>query len=123
MKKMITIGCIVLASTLLLTGCGSKMEAEGGLNTTEKRGLEAVAQKHMNKELLEKSILGAGEDAGWIMTEFKGNEIIAEKINGEDSITASVHFDSHGFHITPEEGTGDLKDAINDRLSSKSTGH
>ena len=121
MKKLVTIGCTAAVSVLLLTGCGGKSGTEGGLHTDEKRGLEAVAQKRVNKEVLYGVILDAGRDAGWIMTEFKNNEIIAEKITGEDSISASVHLDSHGFHISPEEGTADLKNAINDRLSSSSS--
>lgn len=121
MKKLITIGCATLTSVLLLTGCGGKPGVESGAHKEEKRGLEAVAQERVDKKVLHKVILEAGRGAGWIMTEFKNNEIIAEKIDGGSSVTASVHFGSHGFHITPEEGTGDLKDAINDRLSSSSS--
>ena len=54
------------------------------------------------------------------MTEFKSNEIIAEKF-GDDEVTAIIKFSKHGYEIHSKNGAGDLEDAIKDQLEAKSS--
>jgi len=83
---------------------------------------------NVNMKTLHKAIMQGAEDAGWIATEFKTNEVIAEKIDGEDSIVVSVkiidgrvHYLQEGEEVTSD--IDDLEDAISEAIHSKTSSH
>jgi len=108
MKKVITLGLASALSTMLLVGCGSavpdapKGEAHSG----------EIYKKHMTIEKVHKIVIKAGKEAGWKMTEFKSNAVIAEKIGSNESVT--VTFDNSSFDISPSNSS--LESAISDAL-------
>ena len=103
MKKVISLGVASALSTFLLVGCG---------------GVSPSVQshsKHMTQEKVHSIIKKAGKEAGWKMTEFKNNAIIAEKIDGSDSKAVTITFDKHSFNISPSDSN--LEDAIQSALN------
>lgn len=113
MKNLIKIGLTALLGVLLMSACSSKEEGTG-------MAAEQMNIGHMTTEQMGSAIMAAGEEAGWKMTEFKNNELLAEKF-GDDPVSASIKFDKTGFDIDSDqenEAVDDLKEAITDRLSS-----
>jgi len=93
MKRFITITILSALSIILLSACGSEPSPESHTGDVEK--------KHMTQKNIHKIIKKAGEDAGWTMTEFKSNAIIAEKIDGDNSIAVTVTFSNSFYDISP----------------------
>ena len=69
---------------------------------------------HMTQESMHHAIIVAGEENGWIMTKYKGNAIIAEKISDNDTVSVTVTFDNTSFSIEP--ANAGLKSAISSAL-------
>ena len=102
MKKIITLSILSVFSIVLLTACGAQPSPES--HTGE------ITMKHLNQHKVQKIIKKAGEDAGWIMTEFKSNAMIAEKIDDGDTESVTVKFGTSSYDISPENS--ELKSAI-----------
>jgi hypothetical protein len=111
MKKNLIVGMTtVLLSSWLFISC-SATSGVGGV------GEESANYTHFEKMPLSKVhklIIQAGEEDGWRMTEFKENEIIAEKTDDGETKAVTVDFAEDHFYITPHDG--DLEDAIEDKL-------
>ena len=107
MKKVITLSILSLFSIFALSACMSTASPEAHTGTVEK--------KHMTQKKVHKIIKKAGEDAGWNMTEFKSNAMIAEKIDGDDSVAVTVTFSNSSYDISPENS--DLATAIDSALN------
>jgi len=104
MKKVITLGLVSALSTILLVGCGSA--------TPSPEASVKIHNGYMTQEKVHKIIKQAGEEAGWKMTEFKSNTMIAEKIGAGETVT--VTFNKSTFDISPSNS--DLESAISDAL-------
>jgi len=65
---------------------------------------------HLSQEQFHNIIMSAGEKSGWIMTKFKSNSIIAEKIQKNDSLVVTIKFDKSSFSILPDNS--ELEGAI-----------
>ncbi|RLA72910.1 MAG: hypothetical protein DRG24_01650 [Epsilonproteobacteria bacterium] len=64
---------------------------------------EHVTSKiHLSQKEMRHTIKAAGEENGWLMTEYKGNTLIAEKIEEDGMVSVTVTFDSSSFSIEPE---------------------
>ncbi len=59
------------------------------------------AKIHMTQKSMHHAIKAAGEENGWIMTEYKANTIIAEKLSDNDTVSVTVTFDNISFLIEP----------------------
>jgi hypothetical protein len=68
----------------------------------------------MTQKEIHKAIFDAAEDAGWRMTEFKDNALIAEKSDGDDTIAVTVSFSKDYFFLSPNNS--DLQNIIEDAL-------
>jgi hypothetical protein len=77
-----------------------------------------IDYNHFKTELTQKQIhkiiVKAGEEEGWRMTEFKENQIVAEKTEDDKTKAVSVIFSNEYFHLDPEDD--DLEDAIEDAI-------
>jgi len=75
---------------------------------------EHTSHSELSQEEMAKVIKKVGEDSGWVMTAFKLNAIIAEKITQKETIAVTVNFSSGSFDITPvnEELKNALKNAF-----------
>jgi predicted small secreted protein len=108
MKKILIIGSLLLSS-LLFVSCS----ATNGVDIDAK----SANFTHFEKKPLttvHKLIVEAGKEDGWRMTEFKDNELLAEKTEDGDTKAVSIEFSQDYFHLTPSDS--DLKDAIEDKL-------
>jgi len=107
--KRVVISSLVSMFTLFAlancTGATPSVEAHTGY----------VEKKDLSHEEVSKLIVEAVEKAGWKMTEFKSNAFIAEKIDGEDSVSATVTFGNGSFDISPENA--ELEDIVSDALN------
>jgi len=131
MKKIITLSLVSVLSTFLLVGCGSKtVSPEAETTNQESHTLELGktsedGRRHVcdySQEHIYKMIRETGEKDGWIMTEFKSNAFIAEKIDGDDAKSVTVTFHGHSIDIEPENN--ELKNALSNALShSKKESH
>jgi len=103
MKRIITLGVVSILSSFVLVGCGGTSPSTPNAIHTE------LSQKKIGA-----IIKTAGEEAGWRMTEFKKNAILADKTDGDELISTTVYFDKHSFSTDPKND--DLEDAISDKL-------
>jgi len=120
MKKMIKIALASAVSMILLTGCGG-----GNIQTSADSmsgGTELTLQHHTKTETVHEAIMKAGEKNGLKMTEFKSNAVIAERADGENSVSATVTFTNNKVIIMDETGdigADDLLEAIEEELQSE----
>ena len=111
MNKLIKLSLVSALSALVFAGCSG---ANAGPSHDAKTANSTFFTKHMTMEKAHKAILKAGEKAGWKMTEFKSNTIIAEKTDDGETTAVTVSFTNESFEINPEES--DLNDAILDEI-------
>jgi len=121
MNKVVKIALASTVSMFLLSGCG-------GSNTqtaedTISGHAELTLQSHTNSKKLREAISIAGEKEGLKMTPFKDNSFIVERIDGDDSASATVTFSRDKVVIIPETGdidADDLLEAIEKELNAES---
>ena len=116
MIKMITAASILMIILLFTGGCSSKEERVESIESIEK---STVIKRPLNQKELRQAIMAGGKDAGWRMTEFKSNAVIAESLDEDFSLTVTIYFDNKGFYFMPEGNIPDLSDAIKKRLEEE----
>jgi len=124
MTKMIKVGLASATTLLLMTGCGGAdtTTAENSMSG----GIEMTLQGHHNNKSIQEAIIKVGEEHGWKITEFKSNAVVAEKIDGDDSASATITFDKDKIILMDESGdidANDLLNYINDELSKEDAHH
>lgn len=121
MKKLLTITLASTLSIFLLTGCSSnKTTAEDSMSG----GIEMTLEGHHSNKSIQQAIIKVGEEHGWKITEFKSNAVIAEKIDGDNTASATVTFDNDKIIIMDESGDIDanaLLDDINEELGKEAS--
>jgi len=108
MKKVILSIVISLSSVLVFTSCTT------GLSSPEDKTGYITLDKLSNKSIHD-IIFKAGQKNNWIMTEFKGNAIIAEKITTNSNFSTTITFDNSSFNLSPENA--ELRDILNEALN------
>jgi len=102
MKKVI--GVVALVGALFMGGCSLNSSPE-----------VTSFENHMSMSKIKSAIIEAGEEAGWKMTRFKDNKIIAEKFNdGSDAKAVTISFNNHSFTLEPQDS--ELQDILEDKL-------
>ena len=121
MKKLLTITLASTLSIFLLTGCSSnKTTAEDSMSG----GIEMTLEGHHSNKSIQQAIIRVGEEHGWKITEFKSNAVIAEKIDGDNTASATVTFDNDKIIVMDESGDIDanaLLDDINEELGKEAS--
>ena len=99
MNKIFKISIVTALSSFLLVGCSGTPDAPdseaAAHESAPKSSVEIHAAKmhaHYTHKKLGAIIKKAGEDAGWKMTEFKENAFVAEKSEGDKTISTTVKF-------------------------------
>jgi len=110
MKKLLTT-LLIPAISLLVVGCSTKVSPDADAQTAS---FQHFTPKHSLSEVHD-LIVQAGKENGWRMTEFKNNEIIAEKVSDDATKAVSIKFSKNYFHIEPEDD--ELEDAIEEKLT------
>ena len=121
MKKILSITLISAVTLLLSSGC------MGGSHVPEHRDAAVsedalYVETHNNEKILH-AIKKAGEETGWKITEFKGNEVVAEKTDDGETVSSSIKFADGHIEFGNSDATSDLRDAIEDELSKDSSSH
>ena len=107
MNHIITLSIASIFTSLILVGCSATTSSPESHTGT-------VHNKNLTQEKVHNIIKTAGKENGWIMTEFKSNTLLAEKIDNGDSKSLTIKFDKSSFDIEPSNS--ELEDAINDAL-------
>ena len=116
MKKILSLSLISALTLVLSTACNT---------TTGDPSVSADAlyvNTHDSKKILH-AIEKAGEENGWKITEFKGNEVIAEKTNDGDTISSSIKFQDGHIEFSNDAAASDLSDDIEEALENSSSAH
>ncbi len=126
MRKLIKIALASTVVMLLSTGCGNSKtnSSTESVDHTVNVGTELTLQSHTTSKEVHEAIITAGKAKGLKMTEFKANAIIAEKITGDNSSSATVTFNNEQVVITKESENFDadgLLAAIETELKNEET--
>lgn len=110
MKKLILTGSTILLASLVFISCST------GLNTDNDTKIDSYTflKKSMPLKQVHQMIIEAGVTDGWHMTEFEGNELIADKTENGMTKVVNIYFSKESFKISPEND--DLEDAIEDKF-------
>ena len=113
MEKILALVLVAVYSLWLFT-------AQSIEYTNKTEIITLIAQHHeVNVDRSQKSMLldikKACESAGWIMTEFKSNTLIAEKLIENSAVSATVTFTKSSFNVSPQNI--DLEGIINKALN------
>jgi len=122
MKKSLT--ALLISIMALTVGCSSTS------TSTHAEEVSTIHSNlsHVNMKKIHKAIDDGAEKSGWITTEYKSNEVIAEKIDGEDSIMVSIKIENGRLKYLQEneEATSDIDDlseAISEEIHKGSSTH
>jgi len=118
MNKILTLALLSALTLVLSTGCSSK----GGVINTE-ASKDAIHIKMHNNEKIVDAIIKAGKKANWKITKFKSNEVIAEKIGNNETISSSIKIYNGYMEFSNNSQTSDLRDAIEDELKNQGKTH
>jgi len=109
MKKIIATVFVGFFVTVFL-GCAQT--GTGDAKTAEYTHIKT----DMTQNEIHQVIFNAAEDAGWRMTEFKDNALIAEKSDGDDTVAVTISFSRDYFFISPKNS--DLQNILEDALEN-----
>ncbi len=110
MKRIITLSIASLLSTFVLTGCTGDSPSPSKHDNDVKHADRVYIDKNLKLESVRYTIKNTGERLGWIMTDFKSNSIIAEKINGSKNKTVTIKYDKSSFELDPDDE--ELREAL-----------
>jgi len=124
MKNTVKITLVAALSLLLLTACSGEntQTAEGTASSSS----ELILHSHTSNKKIHDAIMDAGEDNDLKMTEFKSNAIIAERMGGANSSSATIVFSKDKITVIQENGnfnTDDLLEAIEKKLKNEEDEH
>nr|WP_321267445.1 hypothetical protein [uncultured Sulfurimonas sp.] len=122
MNKILSIALISAITLVLSTGCSSKGGAEPGTHNAKVSEKALYVKTHNNKKIAE-AIEKAGEKTGWKITEFKMNEVIAEKTENEVTVSSSIKFSEGYVEFSNDSAASDLSDAIMEELNKDKATH
>jgi len=113
LKKLLSILALSTLTLVLTTGCSSKSASEA----------HAGAHSTLTMKQVHHAVMVGGEKAGWTMTEFKLNEVIAEKFDDGQGEMVTVKIEHGHVSYHGDASYGDLEDAIYDELHSDGSSH
>ncbi len=110
MRKIIISTITIVLSSMLFNACSTTSMTTGDAKT--------ASFTHLKHEIpvkkIHKLIRQAGEKNGWRMTEFKENELIAEKKENNAMKAVTITFTKEYFDISPKDSN--LQEAIEKEL-------
>ncbi len=121
MKKILSLSLISALTLVLSTGCNSTSGSPSAHDPSVSSDAIYV-NTHDNEKILH-AIEKAGEENGWTITKFKINEVLAEKNEGENSISSSIKFSNGHIEFSNDEAASDLSSDIEEALENSSSEH
>jgi len=116
MKKILSIAIISTLALVLSTGCSSTTPTAGH-DMDSKISEEALYMEANNEKIIE-VIKIAADGSGWDITEFKSNEIIAEKTDNGETISSIIKI-YNGYIEFENEDASELHDAVDDAIRAE----
>lgn len=116
MKKILTLSLISALTLVLSSGCSSTI----GDPSVSANAI--YVNTHDGEKILH-AIEKAGEENGWKITEFKANEVIAEKTEDGDTISSSIKFQDGHIEFSNDAAASDLSSDIEEALQNSSSAH
>jgi hypothetical protein len=110
MTRLTKLGLIAILS-ILFVGCGSISPTSNDAKTENYTFINST----LTQKKVHDGILQAGEEAGWRMTEFKENMILAEKVGDDNTKAVTIVFNNKSFSLSPNDD--DLEDAILEKFN------
>ena len=121
MKKILSLSLISALALVLSTGCNTTAGTPSAHDPSVSS--DALYVNTRDNEKILHAIEKAGKQNGWTITEFKSNEVLAEKTEGGNSISSSIKF-SHGhIEFSNDDAASDLSDDIEDAIENSSSAH
>jgi len=118
MKKLVMISLISTLSALLIVGCAGETPVSKHQNEDAKTADYTPIADQYSVGKIHKKIVSAGEEAGWKMTEFKTNAVLAEKFSDDDAKAVTIYFSKDFFHLDPKNS--ELNSILKKALTSDS---
>ncbi|MBL0708383.1 MAG: hypothetical protein JJW00_04980 [Sulfurimonas sp.] len=109
MKKILSITLVSALALLFFTACSKDPD------------LKSLDVKKYSSETIERAIKKAGKKTNWRITEFKINEVIAEKTENEKTVWTSIKYSKGKIVFDDNVDASDLQDAIAKELSKSSS--
>jgi len=125
MKKILSITIISALSLVLSSGCASKTEAKPAAKPAyvdAKVSKDALYVDLSNKQILN-VIKKAGEKTDWRITEFKMNEVIAEKTTDGDTVSTNILFSDGHIEFSNPDVSSELREAVEEEYKNISSTH
>ena len=124
--KKIIIGAVVVALVIIIArDSSSEISNPADAEIFAEAPNGSLYTGDRNSEEIIEAIKHAGEKNGWIITEFKGDEVIAEKSDGGDTVSTSVKI--YNKYIAFSEGSAsgsdisDIREYIEKELNKATT--
>jgi len=116
MKKILSIALIATLTVAFSAGCGgSSPEAESHSAKVSDRAIYVGMD---DNEAIIEAIKKAADATGWNITEFKSNEVIAEKVFDDKTIASSIAI--YDGYVDFENGAAaELADAIEEEVAKE----
>lgn len=128
MKKILAVALISVVTLVISSGCKDNAPKVSNISEALKVRDAKISEealyvgKYDNKKIIH-AVEKAGEKTGWTITKFKGNEVLAEKTDGEDTVSSSVTFSEGYVEFSNDADTSDLRNAIKEEVSSNTSSH
>ncbi len=114
MKKILSIAIIATLTVAFSAGCGGSSPETHSAKVSER----AIYVGMDDNEAIIEVIKKAADATGWKITEFKSNEVIAEKVLDDKTISSSVEI--HDGYVDFENGAAvELADAIEEEMEKE----
>jgi len=121
MEKILGLVLVMVYGLWYLTAQGSvptqKSSIESPTMTQESVATveEDVTHSELSQEKTLEVVKKAGEESGWIVTDFKSNAVIAEKINEKESLSVTVTLRESSYELSP--ANAELEKALDSALN------
>ncbi|MEA1891680.1 MAG: hypothetical protein U9N33_03110 [Campylobacterota bacterium] len=127
MKKILSMTLVSALTLVFYTGCSSASPAPDSSSVEAVKDVKISEQAlHVNTRSNEKiahAIKKAGDKTGWKITEFKSNEVIAEKTDDGETVSSGIKFNQGYIEFENNSATSDLRDAIEEEFEKNSSAH
>lgn len=112
MKKLIISTIYIVLSSIIFNACSTI-----SMNTKDKQTTSFTYFKHeIPLTKVHKTIVKVGKENGWRITEFKENEVIAEKEKDGNMKAVTITFSESYFDVLPRDS--DLYDTLEKELNN-----
>ena len=118
MNKILTLALVSALALVLSTGCSSK----GNIMDVEAPKEAIYTNSHSNEKVI-KAIVKAGAKTNWKITEFKSNEVVAEKVGSNETVSSSIKMFDGYLEFSNNSQTSDLRSAIKNELENLDKAH